>query len=62
MCIRDRGNPLQNVNINRKLQPNEIFVMGDHKRSFDSRYFGIINTNDIKIQKVREILTWNNNG
>ncbi|MCZ6168089.1 S26 family signal peptidase [Campylobacter ureolyticus] len=39
------------------MQPNEIFVMGDHKRSFDSRYFGIINTNDIKIQKVREILT-----
>ena len=57
-----KGNPLQNVNINRKLRTNEIFVMGDHKRSFDSRYFGIININDTKIQKAREILTWNNNG
>lgn len=57
-----KGNPLQNANISKKLQKNEIFVMGDHERSFDSRYFGIININDIKIQKVREILTWNNDG
>ncbi|HDX6268370.1 TPA: S26 family signal peptidase, partial [Campylobacter fetus subsp. venerealis] len=57
-----KGNPLKNANINTNLQQNEIFVMGDHEKSFDSRYFGIINTNDIKIQKVREIFTWNNNG
>ncbi|OCS38168.1 signal peptidase I [Campylobacter fetus] len=57
-----KGNPLKNVNINTNLQQNEIFVMGDHEKSFDSRYFGIINTNDIKIQTVREIFTWKKDG
>ncbi len=43
------GNPLPQLSAE-DLQPykGEIFVMGTHFRSFDSRYFGSIKRDDVK--------------
>jgi conjugal transfer pilin signal peptidase TrbI len=37
----------QLVDMNRALEPGEIFVVGTHPRSFDSRYFGAIQASSV---------------
>lgn len=35
------------INMNRKLQPGELFVVGTLPRSFDSRYWGVLPAQDV---------------
>ncbi|MCZ8283149.1 MAG: signal peptidase I [Aquidulcibacter sp.] len=41
----------------RTLPPNEVFLLGDHPSSFDSRYFGPI-TKDELVGIYRAVITW----
>jgi len=41
----------------RVLLPNEVFLLGDHASSFDSRYFGPI-TKDELVGIYRAVVTW----
>lgn len=36
------------INVNRVLQPGELFVMGTLPRSFDSRYWGILQATEVE--------------
>ena len=42
--------------MNRVLEKNEIFVVGEHPKSFDSRYFGAIDINKSRVKKIKPIL------
>ena len=44
--------------MNRILEKNEIFVVGEHPKSFDSRYFGVIDINKSRVKKIKPILTF----
>jgi len=37
---------------NQKLAPDQVFLIGDNKRSYDSRYFGLVNTNAIDAKLI----------
>ena len=39
------------------LQPNQVFLLGDHPNSFDSRYFGPV-TNSELLGIYRGVMTW----
>lgn len=52
------GNPLEFKSFKGILKQDEIFVMGDHVRSYDSRYFNIINTHKNQVRKVRAVITF----
>ncbi|OCS38149.1 signal peptidase I [Campylobacter fetus] len=54
-------NPLPNLSFSRILNNNEIFVLGEHIKSFDSRYFGVLDIEKNNVKKAKEILTWSNN-
>lgn len=41
----------------RALLPNEVFLLGDHASSFDSRYFGPV-TKDELVGIYRAVVTW----
>ncbi|WP_162165555.1 signal peptidase I [Campylobacter fetus] len=51
-------NPLPNLAFSRVLKNNEIFVLGEHLKSFDSRYFGVLRLEKNDVKKAKEILTW----
>lgn len=46
------------IPMNRALEKNEIFVIGEHPKSFDSRYFGAIDINKSRAKKVKPIFTF----
>ena len=52
-----RGADLPQWRACRRLEPNELFVLGDTAGSFDSRYFGPVRRADID-GVFREIFTW----
>ncbi|OCR84701.1 hypothetical protein CFT13S00388_09635, partial [Campylobacter fetus subsp. testudinum] len=52
------NNTLPIVNLKKFLNDDEILVMGEHIKSFDSRYLGVINVSETKAKKVKPILTW----
>lgn len=43
-----KGLPVKLFIFNGTVPKDSLFVMGTHKDSFDSRYFGFINTTDVK--------------
>lgn len=51
-------NPLNFKPISKILGKDEIFVMGDHIRSFDSRYFGVVNITRDQVTKIKSIITF----
>ncbi len=51
------GNPLPAWGGCRVLLPNEVFLLGDHASSFDSRYFGPV-TKDELAGIYRAVVTW----
>lgn len=64
------GNPIAEINIEKfsnaylnqsnchLIEPGEIFVMGDHQNSYDSRYFGTIKKSNV-IAKVTLLYEFN---
>ena len=52
-----RGTALPQWRGCRRLEPDELFVLGDTPGSFDSRYFGPVNRADVD-GVFRETLTW----
>lgn len=56
--LADKSKPLTDRNIdyfkitNYKLMPNEYLVLGNNIRSYDSRYFGIVNSAEIKYSAI----------
>ncbi|MEQ9152796.1 MAG: S26 family signal peptidase [Parvibaculum sp.] len=42
------GRPMPRVSLCRELIGAEVFVLGDHERSFDSRYFGLLDRSDVR--------------
>lgn len=42
------GRPIPRVRLCRTLVGAEVFVLGDHERSFDSRYFGLVDRGDVQ--------------
>lgn len=57
-ALMDRhGNSLPTWGGCRVLLPNEVFLLGDHASSFDSRYFGPV-TKDELVGIYRAAVTW----
>lgn len=54
------GKPLQANFMNKVLEEDEIFVMGENNMSYDSRYFGVVNLKVSKIEKISKFYTWEN--
>lgn len=42
------GNPVDHFQYNGKIPKGNFFVMGTHPRSYDSRYWGFVNENEIQ--------------
>lgn len=53
-----KGHPLTPMFLNKHLEQNEIFAMGDHIQSYDSRYFGTVYMQANNIKKVRLLYSW----
>lgn len=53
-----KGQPLKMFPINRVLNQDEIFAMGENIQSYDSRYFGVVNIKESNIKKVDKFLIW----
>jgi conjugative transfer signal peptidase TraF len=51
------GRPLPNWRVCRRLRASELFVLGSHSGSFDSRYFGPINRDSV-LGTVRPIISF----
>ena len=51
------GRPLPDWSGCRRLRPNELFVLGRHSGSFDSRYFGPVNRHSV-LSTLRPILAF----
>ncbi len=51
-------NVLPTLSFSGVLKNNEIFVLGEHIKSFDSRYFGVLDIQKNSVKKAKEILTW----
>lgn len=47
-----KGEPVANFEYNGIVPEHKLFVMGNHKDSFDSRYFGFLDRKDIKAKAV----------
>lgn len=47
-----KGNILPRFSFNGAVPPNKYFMIGEHSRSYDSRYFGFIDTSDILYKAV----------
>ncbi len=58
--VDSNGNPLTPHLLDQVLKPGEFLALGEHIQSYDGRYFGIINTQDNHIQKVRSLFIWSN--
>jgi len=43
-----KGQKVDNFKFNGLIPPDNIFVMGQHKDSFDSRYYGFVERKDVK--------------
>jgi signal peptidase I len=52
-----QGNHLQAWNGCRTLSPNQVFLLGDHPASFDSRYFGPVSRSELA-GIYRSAVTW----
>jgi len=52
-----QGRNLKCKKISSTLQPDEIIIMGESKKSFDSRYFGALKRKQV-VGVVRPVLTW----
>jgi conjugative transfer signal peptidase TraF len=52
-----RGNPLASWSGCHRLQDGEVFLLGDHAASFDSRYFGPVPINALH-GTYRAVLSW----
>ncbi len=52
-----QGNPLPVWNGCRILSPNQVFLLGDHPASFDSRYFGPVSRSELA-GTYRAAVTW----
>jgi signal peptidase I len=52
-----QGNPLPAWNGCRTLSPNQVFLLGDHSASFDSRYFGPVSRSELA-GIYWEAITW----
>ncbi|HHS6700355.1 TPA: signal peptidase I [Campylobacter jejuni] len=50
------GNPLEFKPFKHKLKENELFVMGENIKSYDSRYFGVINILQNEVKKVKSLI------
>lgn len=55
-----KGHPLTPKRLDKILVKNEIFAMGDHIQSYDSRYFGTVYVKKNNIRKVHVLFTWSN--
>lgn len=55
-----KGHPLTPNLLDKILVKNEIFAMGDHIQSYDSRYFGTVYVKENNIRKVHLLFTWSN--
>lgn len=55
-----KGHPLTPKLLDKVLVQNEIFAMGDHIQSYDSRYFGTVYVKENNIRKVHLLFTWSN--
>ncbi|WP_419250181.1 S26 family signal peptidase [Campylobacter fetus] len=53
-------NALPTLSFSGVLKNNEIFVLGEHIKSFDSRYFGVLDIQKNSVKKAKKILTWSN--
>lgn len=42
-----KGADIKQFIFNGIIQDNMLFIIGEHQRSYDSRYFGLINKNDV---------------
>ncbi|EAI7269740.1 signal peptidase I [Campylobacter lari] len=54
--VDSNNNPLEFNPIKYTLKDNEIFVKGEHIKSYDSRYFGVVNIINNKVKKVTPVL------
>lgn len=52
------GVPLKPYLVDKILEDDEIFIMGENDRSYDSRYFGPIKISQSLIFKAKPIYTW----
>lgn len=52
-----RGNALPNWQGCQQLSKNEVFLLGDHPGSFDSRYFGPVSRKDLS-GTYRQVFSW----
>ncbi|MBZ7936327.1 signal peptidase I [Campylobacter sp. B0100352/1] len=50
------GNPLEFKPFKYKLKENELFVMGENIKSYDSRYFGVVNILQNEVKKVKLLI------
>ncbi|RZJ44933.1 MAG: S26 family signal peptidase [Brevundimonas sp.] len=58
VMVRDRRGDMLPVWMDcRRLEPGELFLLGDTPGSFDSRYFGPVRVSDVD-GVFREFLTW----
>lgn len=55
-----KGNPLEFKPFKGRLNQDEIFVVGEHIKSYDSRYFNIIDVHKNQVKKVKAIITFDN--
>ncbi|BEK09770.1 hypothetical protein I12384_17110 [Campylobacter coli] len=51
-----KGNPLEFKPFKHTLKENELFVMGENIKSYDSRYFGVINILQNEVKKVKIVI------
>jgi signal peptidase I len=49
-----KGNDIPNFVFNGKIPDNKVFAMATHKKSFDSRYYGLVDI--ANVQKAKAIL------
>ncbi|MCV3371727.1 S26 family signal peptidase [Campylobacter lari] len=59
--VDSNNNPLEFSPIKHILKDNEIFVKGVHVKSYDSRYFGVVNIINNEVKKVIPVLIFNIN-
>lgn len=52
------GNLLEFKPFKRKLKENELFVIGENIKSYDSRYFGVVNILQNEVKKVKLMISF----
>jgi signal peptidase I len=53
-----KGHPLTPKLLDKTLAKGEIFAMGEHIQSYDSRYFGTVYMQENNIRKVHLLFAW----